>query len=112
MSEQRTCSECGAAAGDLHRAGCCRVQDPYDQEPLFGSRFPKALAAVERVMVFGDNKHGVGRGWARLTPQRHMRHAVGHLEQHQQGQISDDETGESHLAHAAARALMALESAL
>lgn len=73
-----------------------------------------AIERVARVMGFGAAKYGAhnylkGRG---LAYSRLIRAGIGHLVSFAVGRESDDETGESHLAHAACTALMLLELVL
>jgi Domain of unknown function (DUF5664) len=63
-----------------------------------------ALSAVAKVLARGEATHNRD-DWLRRSPLFHVEHAERHLQRFRWGQHD----GEDHLAHAAARILMALE---
>lgn len=67
-----------------------------------------ALAAVVRVLARGAVKHG-DRHWESGMPySEHFAAALRHITSWWEGEDTDPETGESHLAHAASRVLFLL----
>lgn len=70
-----------------------------------------ALVEVSRVFEFGAGKYGE-YNWKGLSVSRLYGAALRHLFAWWRGQDDDDETGRSHLAHAACCVLMALEQML
>ena len=70
----------------------------------------RALELVSRVLGFGARKYGVDN-W-RLVPDARRRYyaaALRHMFAWWRGELVDPDTGESHLAHAAASLLFILE---
>lgn len=63
---------------------------------------PESLLAVAQVMHEGAEKGYEKDGWRRLTTEDHLNHAMGHIMAHLDGEEEED-----HVAHAAARLLMA-----
>jgi dATP/dGTP diphosphohydrolase len=74
-----------------------------------GRRFSLALAAVNAVIdgAMASRKYPPGDTWRECPVAEHLRHAVAHLRNLEQGDSS-----EPHLEHAATRILMALENYL
>lgn len=72
---------------------------------------PDSLLAVGRVLAHGAVKHGE-RGWERRRIMPEYGAALRHLFSWAAGEPNDPESGESHLAHAAARVLIALSMQL
>lgn len=66
-----------------------------------------ALGDVLGAFEFGARKYAVG-DWVHHTADSHIDGALRHLTSWMQRDVRDPETGLSHLAHAAARVLMAL----
>ena len=88
---------------------------------MTGSRIPpEALAAVERVLAHRAGVVGEVPGqerWRSTSVEHQASKAESHaryasMECHPLGDPLDEETGEHHLAHAAARALLGLALAL
>lgn len=72
---------------------------------------PEALAAVERVLAHraGVVAEVVGQErWRQTTPQHQATKCATHASECLRGVVSDRDTGEHPLAHAAARALLGL----
>jgi hypothetical protein len=67
-----------------------------------------ALMSVGRVLAWGDARPGNPNRWQKLTARDHLAPALRHILSHLTGEHLDPETGEPHLAHAAARVLFAL----
>jgi len=74
-----------------------KVEERFDLIP------PKALTAVAKAMSSGAKKYGEWN-WELLDPEVSINHAMRHLVMWLKGDDSED-----HLAHAAARCLMAFE---
>lgn len=70
-----------------------------------------ALTEVAHVLTFGAKKYG-DRNWHGLSVSRLFAAALRHLWAWWRGEDNDEETGRSHLAHAACCVLMALEQTL
>jgi hypothetical protein len=65
-----------------------------------------SIAACVRVMTFGEGKHGT-HTWVARSRQDLFDKTLRHLNRHWTGgQERDEETGESHLAHAVCNLLM------
>lgn len=71
-------------------------------KPILGAIPPHAELSVARVLTFGAEKHARD-GWQAVenAEVRYMDAALRHLNAHRRGELVDDESGESHLAHAA-----------
>jgi hypothetical protein len=70
---------------------------------------PKALESIVKVFTYGATKHGdftFTRDGESLSSQ--ITKAMRHIQEWRMGSVVDDETGESPLAHAAARLVIAL----
>jgi len=83
----------------------------YDQgKPILGAVPPHAELAVGRVLTFGSNKYARGN-WDKVEDHenRYMDAALRHLNAHRRGELTDSESGESHLAHAACCILFMLD---
>ena len=78
---------------------------------------PEVMASIDRVFEHGAGKHGEF-GWQGLEPEGYkgMHHqvnkAVGHIHQWQVTSDNDVDSGESHLAHAITRLVIALDMEL
>lgn len=78
-------------------------------KPRMSLLSPIALEKVARVMTFGAKKY-TDNNWRQGFPFTRLLDAVGrHLNQYQQGETFDPESGESHLSHAVCGLLMLLE---
>jgi len=72
------------------------------------SRIPAvALLDIVRVFDYGAGKYGANN-WHGLEPKRLYSAIMRHLEAWRMGSMLDDESGQQHLAHAAASAMMLL----
>lgn len=83
----------------------------HDQgKPILGAVPPHAELAVGRVLTFGSNKYARGN-WDKVEDHenRYMDAALRHLNAHRRGELTDSESGESHLAHAACCILFMLD---
>lgn len=71
-------------------------------KPILGAVPPHAELAVGRVLTFGAEKYARGN-WDKVEDHenRYMDAALRHLNAHRRGELTDSESGESHLAHAA-----------
>ena len=92
--------DCAPAIGTKHDHG----------KPILGAVPPHAELAVGRVLTFGSNKYARGN-WDKVEDHenRYMDAALRHLNAHRRGEITDGESGESHLAHAACCILFMLD---
>ena len=79
-------------------------------KPILGAVPPHAELAVGRVLTFGSNKYARGN-WDKVEDHenRYMDAALRHLNAYRRGELTDDESGESHLAHAACCILFMLD---
>lgn len=79
-------------------------------KPIMGAIPPHAELAVARVLTFGAEKYARD-GWQAVenAEVRYMDAALRHLNAHRRGELVDDESGESHLAHAACCILFMLD---
>lgn len=79
-------------------------------KPIMGAIPPHAELAVARVLTFGAEKYARD-GWQVVenAEVRYMDAALRHLNAHRRGELVDDESGESHLAHAACCILFMLD---
>ena len=79
-------------------------------KPILGAVPPHAELAVGRVLTFGAEKYARGN-WDRVEDHenRYMDAALRHLNAHRRGELTDSESGESHLAHAACCILFMLD---
>lgn len=83
----------------------------HDQgKPILGAVPPHAELAVGRVLTFGAEKYARGN-WDKVEDHenRYMDAALRHLNAHRRGELTDGESGESHLAHAACCILFMLD---
>lgn len=83
----------------------------YDHgKPILGAVPPHAELAVGRVLTFGAEKYARGN-WDKVKDHenRYMDAALRHLNAHRRGELTDSESGESHLAHAACCILFMLD---
>lgn len=83
----------------------------HDQgKPILGAVPPHAELAVGRVLTFGAEKYARGN-WDKVEDHenRYMDAALRHLNAHRRGELTDSESGESHLAHAACCILFMLD---
>lgn len=88
-----------------------QVGTKHDQgKPILGAVPPHAELAVGRVLTFGSNKYARGN-WDKVEDHenRYMDAALRHLNAHRRGELTDSESGESHLAHAACCILFMLD---
>jgi len=81
-----------------------------DGKPRFDLIPPTALEEVAHVFTFGASKYSPGN-WAKVPDyrSRYLAAAYRHINAYHQGKILDDESGYTHLAHAAA-CLLILEA--
>ena len=71
---------------------------------------PKHLAiGVSAVLAQGELKHGPGETWKKLPIEYHLGAIGRHLLAYYDGEIYDKESGQSHMAHVAARCAFILE---
>lgn len=79
-------------------------------KPILGAIPPHAELAVARVLTFGAEKYARD-AWQTVenAEVRYMDAALRHLNAHRRGELVDDESGESHLAHAACCILFMLD---
>ena len=79
-------------------------------KPILGAVPPHAELAVGRVLTFGSEKYARGN-WDKVEDHenRYMDAALRHLNAHRRGELTDSESGESHLAHAACCILFMLD---
>jgi hypothetical protein len=76
---------------------------------MMGCVPPRALLAVGRVLTFGARKYGRDN-WHKVDDRRRYVDAMlRHIYAWQAGEACDQDTGESHLAHAACCLLFLLE---
>lgn len=88
-----------------------QVGTKHDQgKPILGAVPPHAELAVGRVLTFGAEKYARGN-WDKVEDHenRYMDAALRHLNAHRRGELTDSESGESHLAHAACCILFMLD---
>ena len=80
-------------------------------KPILGAVPPHAELAVGRVLTFGAEKYARGN-WDKVEDHenRYMDAALRHLNAHRRGELTDNESGESHLAHAACCILFMLDN--
>lgn len=79
-------------------------------KPIMGAIPPHAELAVSRVLTFGAEKYARDAWQAVENAEvRYMDAALRHLNAHRRGELVDDESGESHLAHAACCILFMLD---
>lgn len=72
---------------------------------------PHALKAVAEVLTFGAKKYSP-YSWVNVESERYLDAAYRHLEQRRMGEELDQESGLTHLAHAAVNLLFLLEREL
>lgn len=92
-------------------AGVTQVGTKHDHgKPILGAVPPHAELAVGRVLTFGAEKYARGN-WDKVEDHenRYMDAALRHLNAHRRGELTDSESGESHLAHAACCILFMLD---
>lgn len=79
-------------------------------KPIFGAIPPLAELEVAKVMEFGARKYSRGN-WAKVDnlQERYMDAVLRHLNAVRRGEKLDDESGLSHLAHAACCVLFMLD---
>lgn len=88
-----------------------QIGTKHDQgKPILGAVPPHAELAVGRVLTFGAEKYARGN-WDKVEDHenRYMDAALRHLNAHRRGELTDSESGESHLAHAACCILFMLD---
>ena len=87
-------------AGSKHDSG----------KPLMGAVPPNALLAVAKVLTFGAEKYGRDN-WRQVenAETRYLDAALRHINAYQRGEAVDQESGESHLAHAVCSLMFMLE---
>ena len=92
--------DCAPTIGTKHDHG----------KPILGAIPPHAELAVGRVLTFGAEKYARGN-WDKVEDHenRYMDAALRHLNAHRRGELTDSESGESHLAHAACCILFMLD---
>lgn len=79
-------------------------------KPIMGAIPPHAELAVARVLTFGAEKYARDAWQAVENAEvRYMDAALRHLNAHRRGELADDESCESHLAHAACCILFLLD---
>lgn len=79
------------------------------QKPMMGLLPPKALLAISRVLTFGAAKYGPNNWHQVANRSRYYDALQRHLTQWWAGEDKDQDTGESHLAHAGCCLLFLLE---
>lgn len=62
-------------------------------------------ALVEKVLVFGDDKHGVST-WGETPREKWYAALMRHIGRYEAGETFDPETGINHLAHAMSNLIM------
>ena len=83
------------------------MKDTYGK-PKLGLIPFNALKAVAYVREFGINKYGSNDEWAHVADRDFVEAALRHLHKHASGEVIDEESGLSHLSHAACSALLAI----
>jgi hypothetical protein len=80
-------------------------------KPRFGLIPPVALLEVAEVMTFGAQKYAPDN-WRKVEGghSRYVEAALRHVNAHLRGDRQDDESSLSHLSHAVASLMMAMES--
>lgn len=94
-----------------HSGVSVQVGTKHDHgKPILGAVPPHAELAVGRVLTFGAEKYARGN-WDKVEDHenRYMDAALRHLNAHRRGELTDSESGESHLAHAACCILFMLD---
>lgn len=94
-----------------HSGVSVQVGTKHDHgKPILGAVPPHAELAVGRVLTFGSNKYARGN-WDKVEDHenRYMDAALRHLNAYRRGELTDSESGESHLAHAACCILFMLD---
>lgn len=71
--------------------------------------YPSTMRAISRVRALGIKKYGAAEDWLTTEPIRHMDAAMRHIIAHLEGEISDPESGETHLAHAITNLMFEIE---
>lgn len=92
-------------------SGVTQTGTKHDQgKPILGAIPPHAELAVGRVLTFGAEKYARGN-WDKVEDHenRYMDATLRHLNAHRRGELTDSESGESHLAHAACCVLFMLD---
>lgn len=82
----------------------------HDGEKIRWDLMPfKQLDLVAEIVTFGAEKYAPN-SWQEIENggQRLIAAALRHISLHQQGELYDDESGKTHLAHAACSILMAM----
>ena len=79
-------------------------------KPMMGEIPPCAMLDVAKVLTFGAGKYGRGN-WRAVDNARvrYLDAAIRHINAYQRGELTDDESGESHLAHAVCSLLFIME---
>lgn len=77
---------------------------------LMGCIPPNAELEIAEVLTFGANKYG-RLNWSKVEngEVRYMDAALRHINAHRRGETFDEESGKSHLAHAATCLLFLIE---
>ena len=75
---------------------------------LFFRGCSNAIEKVAEVMTFGANKY-TDDGWQDVEAKRYWDALYRHLNAHHKGELNDDESGLTHLAHAATNIMFLIE---
>lgn len=82
-----------------------------DGKPPLASLPPEGLLAVARVQAYGKRKYGDDENYRKgMEAKRQMSCVLRHVFKYLAGEDNDNESGEPHLAHAAARLLFAIQN--
>lgn len=80
-------------------------KDKWEPTLIYTS-FLKEIAAVRK---YGAEKYGSTEDWRTTPPTNHFNAIERHLNAHLDGEVFDQESGKTHLAHAASTLMMEIE---
>ncbi len=82
-----------------------------DGKPPLAQLPPEGIRAVARVQAYGNSKYGSYHDWRKgMEASRVVSCAMRHLMAYMDGETTDPESGQPHLAHAACRILFLIQN--
>lgn len=73
--------------------------------------YPSMMREISSVRQYGIKKYGAAEDWLTTEPKRHYDAAMRHIIAHMEGELTDSESGCSHLAHAITSLMFEIERA-
>lgn len=71
--------------------------------------YTSCIAVMAKVREYGIKKHGSATDWKTTIPMAHFDAAIRHIRQHMDGEMFDEGSGHSHLAHAMTNLMFEIE---